>query len=77
MFIKIHDPLPLDPHLFLHGTNTSGVEKVKLLFTLRGSQAITLSVFFGYSLFNIANQIILKRISFFGALPLSRVKITI
>ena len=43
---------------------------VKLFLFFKESQAITFifAFFFGSSLFNIANQIILKRISFFGAL---------
>lgn len=41
-------------------------------FFFKGSQAITFSLFsFFYS--NIANQIILKQLSFFGAFPLRQI----
>ena len=75
-------PGSLGTHRFLHRINTSGVkiiptlkkslylfhkeDNLKLLLSFKGSQPINLSFFFGFPLFNIAKQIILKHFSFWG-----------
>ena len=81
-------PGSLGTHRFLHRINTSGVkiiptlkkslylfhkeDNLKLLLSFKGSQPINLSFFFGFPLFNIAKQIILKHFSFWGPHQLSR-----